>query len=214
MLVFSMQKFLIVDDHDIVRQGLKLLIKDFYPTVDIDEARDGDTAEICLKNESYSLVILDIQMPNTNSFELLDYIINLHPQTKVLVFSMSPEAIYGKRVIKAGAHGYLSKESSMDEVKKALQTIMNDRRYVSHKLLETLVDDDTNGKAANPFSRLSSREFEITTFLLAGLSVSEIAQRVHLQPSTVGTYKSRIFEKLNVSNVIELKELATIYNFS
>jgi two-component system, NarL family, invasion response regulator UvrY len=191
-----------------------LLIKDFYPTVDIDEARDGDTAEICLKNESYSLVILDIQMPNTNSFELLDYIINLHPQTKVLVFSMSPEAIYGKRVIKAGAHGYLSKESSMDEVKKALQTIMNDRRYVSHKLLETLVDDDTNGKAANPFSRLSSREFEITTFLLAGLSVSEIAQRVHLQPSTVGTYKSRIFEKLNVSNVIELKELATIYNFS
>jgi two-component system, NarL family, invasion response regulator UvrY len=209
-----MRKFLIVDDHDIVRQGLKLLIKEFYPAAEIDEARDGDTAEVCLKNESYSLVILDIQMPNTNSFELLDYIINLHPQTKVLVFSMSPEAIYGKRVIKAGAHGYLSKESSMEEVKKALQTIMDGRRYISNKLLETLVDDGTNGKVVNPFSRLSSREFEITTFLLAGQSVSEIAQTVHLQPSTVGTYKSRIFEKLNVSNLIELKELATIYNFS
>jgi two-component system, NarL family, invasion response regulator UvrY len=209
------QTFLIVDDHEVVRQGLKLLIKDFYLGAEIDEANDGKRAEVLLKSKSYSLVILDIQIPNTNSFELLEYIVNLHPQTKVLIFSMSPEALYSKRVITAGAHGYLSKESSMEEVRRAVETVLSDRNYISNQLLGTLIhESEDKKKDANPFSKLSQREFEITTFLLAGLTVSEIAQRVHLQSSTVGTYKARIFEKLNVANIIQLKELATIYNFS
>jgi two-component system, NarL family, invasion response regulator UvrY len=210
----DMKKFLIVDDHEIVRQGLKLLIKDFYPAFEIDEACDGISAEVSLKSNTYALIILDIQMPRTNSFELLEYIVNMHPETKVLIFSMSPETIYGKRVIGAGAHGYLSKEASIDEIKKALETVLSNRRYVSPQLLEIIMDEKVNGKTANPFSKLSAREFEITTFLLAGMSVSEVAQQAHLQPSTVGTYKARIFEKLNVSNLFQLKELASIYNFS
>ena len=210
----EMKKFLIVDDHEIVRQGLKLLIKDFYPAVELDEASDGVSAEASLKANAYALVILDIQMPKTNSFELLEYILNRHPETKVLIFSMSPETIYGKRVIGAGAHGYLSKEAPIEELKKALETVLANRRYVSSHLLEIIMDEKVNGKTANPFSKLSAREFEITTFLLAGMSVSEVAHQAHLQPSTVGTYKARIFEKLNVSNLFQLKELATIYNFS
>jgi two-component system, NarL family, invasion response regulator UvrY len=206
--------FLIVDDHEVVRQGLKLLIKDFYPGAEIDEANDEASAEMHLRKMCYSLVILDIQIPNTNSFELLEYIVNLHPQTKVLIFSMSPEALYGKRAITAGAHGYLSKESSMEEIRKAIENILENKTYISEQLIGNLVDEVLHKKITNPFSKLSQREFEITTFLLAGLTVSEIAKKVRLQRSTVGTYKARIFEKLNVANLIQLKELATIYNYS
>lgn len=208
-----MKSFLIIDDHEVVRQGLKLLINDFCPGVQIFEAKDGKTAEFLLKNHEFTLVILDLQIPDTNSFELLDYIVNIHPQTRILIFSMSPELLYGQRVISAGAHGYLSKDSSMEDVRKAIDTILSNRKYISEQLLDTILKEPKT-EQVNPFTKLSQREFEIATFLLAGLTVTEIAERVHLQPSTVGTYKFRIFEKLQVSNLLQLKELANIYKFS
>ncbi|MCU7551033.1 response regulator transcription factor [Chitinophagaceae bacterium LB-8] len=209
-----MKKFLIIDDHEIVRRGLKLLISDFYPDAQISEANDGNSAVQQLKENSFDLIILDVQMPNTNSFGLLEYMITRNPETKVLVFSMGSENLFGKRFIKSGAKGYLSKEAPIDEVKKAIETVLNGRKYISEQLIDTFLDEATGESQSNPFSKLSDREFVITSFLLSGLSLSEIANRLHLQPSTVGTYKSRIFEKLNISNLIQLKEIASLYNFS
>jgi two-component system invasion response regulator UvrY len=209
-----MKKFLIIDDHEIVRRGLKLLISDFYPDAQILEARDGDTTLEQLKQNSFDLIILDVQMPNTNSFGLLEYIITRYPDTKVLVFSMGSETLFGKRFIRSGAKGYLSKEAPIDEVKKAIETVLSGRRYISEQLMDEFLEEAAGEKKSNPFTQLSDREFEIASFLLAGLHISEIATRLHLQPSTVGTYKSRIFEKLNISNLIQLKEIASIYNFS
>lgn len=211
-----MEKFLIIDDHEIVRRGLKLLISDFYHGAQVFEAHDEKSTLDQLKKNYFNLIILDVQMPNTNSFGLLEYITKRYPEAKVLIFSMGSEALYGKRFIKSGAKGYLSKEASIDEVKKAIDTILNGRKYISEELKNVFIEEVTNEQKSDrdPFAQLSDREFEISSFLLAGLSLSEIATRLHLQPSTVGTYKSRIFEKLNVSNLIQLKELATVYNFS
>jgi two-component system, NarL family, invasion response regulator UvrY len=209
-----MNTFLIVDDHEIVRRGLKLLIADFYPDAQIYEAYDGDSTVAQLKKNNFTLVILDIQMPNTNSLGLLEYILTRFPKTKVLIFSMSSEMLYGKRFIKAGAKGYLSKEASVEEVKKAIETILRGHRYMSDALLDAFVGSATEEPQANPFTQLSDREFEITSLLLAGHSVSEIAAQLHLQPSTVGTYKARIFEKLKVANLLELRELANLYHFT
>jgi DNA-binding NarL/FixJ family response regulator len=126
---------------------------------------------------------------------------------------MGSQTLYGKSLIKAGAHGYLSKDAPMSEIQKAMATVLDGKKYISQELLAVLVDELANGEPTNPFLKLSQRETEMTTFLLQGLSVSEISSRVNLQTSTVGTYKSRIFEKLNVTNIIELKELAMLYHF-
>jgi two-component system invasion response regulator UvrY len=209
-----MKKFLIIDDHEIVRRGLKLLISDFYPDAEVLEAHEGNSAVEQLKRNRFDLIILDVQMPNTDSFGLLEYIITHNPDNKVLVFSMGSDTLFGKRFIKAGANGYLSKGAPIDEVKKAIERVLSGRKYISEQLMDAFLEEATGERYDNPFTQLSDREFVIASFLLAGLSISEIANRLHLQPSTVGTYKARIFEKLNISNLIQLKEIASIYNFS
>ena len=130
----------------------------------------------------------------------------------MLIFSMSSETIYAKRFLKAGAKGFLSKDSSLDEIKKAINLVLNNRRYVSDSLAEALAFSSASNSPENPFEKLSQREFEIASLLLGGQSVSDVSRALNLQTSTVGTHKSRIFEKLGIDNILELKELATSYN--
>jgi two-component system invasion response regulator UvrY len=125
---------------------------------------------------------------------------------------MSAENIYAKRFLKAGAKGFLSKDSSLDEIKKAFTLVLNNRKYISESFAEMLADDSFTGKPDNPFDKLSPREFEITKLLLTGQTISQISKTLNLQLSTVGTHKSRVFEKLSVTNILELKELANSYN--
>jgi two-component system, NarL family, invasion response regulator UvrY len=207
------KSFLLIDDHEIIRRGLNMLIMDFYPDAHVLEAHDGDSAIELLKKNSFDLIMFDVQMPNTNSFGLFEYIMNFYPQANVLVFSMGSEMLYGRRFIIAGAKGYLSKNASIDEVRKAIDSVLSGHKYISENLIDAFIGEPKKSHRGNPFSQLSDREFEITSLILSGLSVSEIGQQLHIQPSTVGTYKTRIFEKLNVSNVIQLKELASLYNF-
>lgn len=207
-----MKSILIVDDHEIVRSGLKMLITGFYPFVELNEAHNEASTVEMLKKQQFDLVILDIHMPNSNSIGLLEYIGKMFSTTKVLIFSMGSEVLYAKRFLQAGAKGYLSKDSSMGEVKLAIETILEGGKYISKNLMDILVDDVTTNKSSNPFDQLSSREFQIVTFLLDGLSITEISTVLNLQPSTVGTYKSRIFEKLKVGNLIELIDMANVYH--
>lgn len=208
-----MKNVLIIDDHASLRHGLRLLIMDFYPNTEIMEAQNEFEAIEILKKASFDLVLLDVQMPGSNSFDILNFIMGKHANTKVLVYSMGAETVYAKSFIKAGAHGYLSKNAPLQELRIALQTIVFGKKYISSELANSLVYDITNGEPSNPFLKLSPRETEITHFLLQGLSISEICTRVNLQPSTVGTYKSRILEKLGIINVIQLKEVASHYHF-
>lgn len=207
-----MKTILIVDDHEIVRSGLKMLINGFYPFVELQEAHNEESTVEILKKNQFDLVILDMHMPNSNSIGLLEYIGKMFPSTKVLIFSMGSEVLYAKRFLQAGAKGYLAKDSSIGEVKIAIETILEGGKYISKNLMDILVDDVTTNKSTNPFDQLSSREFQIASFLLDGLSITEISTLLNLQPSTVGTYKGRIFEKLKVSNLIELIDMANVYH--
>jgi len=207
-----MKKFLIVDDHVIVRSGIKFLLSEVYKLAEIHEASDGDSATEKLKEHQFDLIMLDIQMPKTDTFGLMEYIHIKYPKARVLVFSVSAENTYARRFMKAGAYGFVSKESPLEEIIKAINLVLNDRKYISESLAYKIAEDSFAGRSDNPFNKLSPREFEIVALLLSGQTVSDISESLNIQTSTVGTHKARLFEKLSITNILELKELATAYN--
>jgi two-component system invasion response regulator UvrY len=206
-----MNKFLLIDDHVVVRSGIKALLLEIFKPCEIFEASDGESAVEQLKQRTYDLVIMDIQMPSTDAFGLMEYMRISHHDAKVLIFSMSAENIYAKRFLKAGAKGFVSKESSLEEIKKAITLVLDNKRYISEAMIDILAEGSSADAAKNPFQSLSARELEITSLLLSGDTLSEIARSLHIQVSTAGTHKSRLFEKLGVTNVLELKEMADFY---
>ncbi len=207
-----MKKFLLVDDHVVVRSGIKILLSDIYRPSEIYEAVDGETAVIKLKERAYDLIIMDIRMPNTDTLGLMEYIHISYPLSKVLMFSMSAENIHAKRFMKSGAYGFISKDAPLDEITRAVSMILNGKKYISESFAEKLAEDTFSGKTGNPFNELSPREFEIVSLLLEGKTVTDISHQLNIQTSTVGTHKARLFEKLGVENILELKEMASSYN--
>jgi two-component system invasion response regulator UvrY len=206
-----MKKFLLIDDHFVVRSGMKGLLSGIYINCEIHEAENaGETLEK-LKTNEYDMILMDVQIPNNDMIGLMEFIHVKYPQAKVLIFSMTTENIYARRFLKAGAKGFLSKEGSQEEIIKAINLVLNDRKYISDSLGQMLAEETFSGKSVNPFEQLTSREFEITSLLLSGNSQTDIAKSLNLEPSTIGTHKTRIFNKLNVSNLMELKELEASY---
>lgn len=205
-------KFLIVDDHEIVRAGIKLLLNGIYQPTEIHEARDGESTLRMIDANRYELIILDIQMPNTDTFLLMEYIHARYPETRVLIFSIGIEHIYAKRFLRAGAMGFVSKESPLEELTRAINLVLNNRKYISESLLDILAEEAGPALTVNPFDRLSPREMEIVSLLLAGHTRTTISKMLKLESSTVGTYKARIFDKLGVKNILELKEMYDSFN--
>jgi two-component system invasion response regulator UvrY len=206
-----MKKFLLIDDHFVVRSGTKSLLSELYKPCEVDEAENSEAAIAHLKKNEYDLIIMDVNVPKNDMLGLMDYIHTRYPLAKVLIFSMSAENLYAKRFLKAGAKGFLSKDSSAEETIKAVNLVMNNRKYISENLAQQLADDSVNGSTSNPFDKLSAREFEIASMLLNGQQLNAISKSLGLQPSTVGTHKAKLFAKLDVSNLIQLKELAAAY---
>lgn len=206
-----MKTFLIVDDHVAIRSGLQKFISETFKPCMVEEANDGDSATEKLKQHTYDLVMMDIQMPNTDTLSLVEFI-HIKYGSKVLMYSMNSESIYAKRFLKVGAVGFLSKNAPLEEVKKAITLVLSGRKYISDSLAALLMENSISNASGNPFDSLSSREFEIATLLLAGQTVSDISNTLNLQISTIGTHKARMFTKLNVTNLLELKELANSYN--
>lgn len=206
-----MKKFLLVDDHVVVRSGIKVLLSEIYKPAEIHEAFDGESTLEKLRGYSYDLIMLDIQMPNTDTLGLMKIIHQDYPTARVLIFSMSAENIYAKRFMKAGAYGFISKESPLEEITRAINLILNDRRYISESLIDKLAEDSLSGNPGNPFDKLSPKEFEIVSLLLSGKTLTDISHTLNIHTSTTGTHKARLFEKLGVSNVLELNELAKLY---
>jgi two-component system invasion response regulator UvrY len=208
-----MPDILLVDDHSIVRTGLKLLIQDFLAHSNIDEAYDGDSALNKIKQKDYDLVVMDVNMPNTDSFGTLQTILTLNPSIRIIMFSMNAEEVFAKRYLKMGVMGYLRKDAPNDEIEKALTTVLNNKTYVSPELTQKLLSAlNPKHEPENPFDKLSPREFEIVQHLAQGDSVAEISKKLNLHTSTVGTHKARIFEKLHCHNIIDLTNLAKVYN--
>jgi len=206
-----MNRVLIADDHDIVRFGLTMMIQDTFPGCKPDEAWDAQSVMALMRQKEYPLLLLDLVMPDTDPNALLHHIRNFHPGTRVLILSMNDEALYGARFIHLGAHGYIKKDAPKDEIRKAIHTVLAGKKYVSQQLGEALVQESLDGKRANPFERLSAREFQVAMHLVQGYSQKQISEMLQVQYGTVNTLKQRLFEKLNIEHHKDLTELSLLY---
>jgi DNA-binding NarL/FixJ family response regulator len=206
-----MKRILIADDHEIVRFGLTMMLRESFPDYVIDESWDMESVMTLMKDNPYALVLLDIVMPNTDPTVLLHHIKNFHTQTKVLVLSMNEDMLYGARSIQQGAHGYLKKDAPKGEIVRAIHMILAGRKYLSPDVADTLLQNAIAGKPVSPFERLSAREFQIAMYLVQDYTQSQISEMLQVQYGTVNTFKQRLYQKLNIEHHKELTELASIY---
>lgn len=209
-----MKNFLLIDDHEIVRSGVKTVLLELFKPCEIFEASNEKEALEQYKARKYDLIIMDVQMPDTDSAGLLKNIKIKNPDAKVLVFSMSAENLYAKRFMKLGAMGFVTKNSGLSELIKAINLALNNRKYISEAFAEILAGEAGDEKSSNPFESLSSREFEIVSLIIHGKSLNEISDLLSIHSSTVSTHKSRLLEKLGVKNLPELLELARAFNLN
>lgn len=206
-------KFLMADDHMIVRRGLQNLIHDQFRSSIIREAASIKELLQILEEWVPDLLILDLQMTDGSALDHLERICKQHPEMRVLVYSMRSEAVYAQRVMALGSVGYLSKESSEDEVVRAIRRVLQGLEYMSRRTEMQIMEKDPD-VIRDPFSQLSDREIAVMEDLLEGKGVKEISARLGVQPTTVATYKARLFDKLGVSNLIDLQNLVLVHRQS
>ncbi len=199
-----MINILIVDDHVIVREGLKQILVDTPDMVVTDEAKNGEEALSKALGSDFDVVVLDIALPDKSGLEVLRQIRDRKPKLPVLMLSMYPEDQFALRALKAGASGYLNKESAPEELINALRKASNGAKYISDTLLEEIADtlDFTTERPAQEI--LSDREFQVLCLIASGKSVKEIAGKLEINIKTVSTYRLRILEKLRMKNNSEL----------
>ena len=198
------ERILVADDHGIVRYGLSLMLRKIRPNSVIEEAADyAKVIEMAQKNP-YDLYILDVTMPNGSFMHTYSLLKMISAHCKILVFSSLDEEVYAMRYIESGADGFLNKLASEDEMKLALEKIFSNGKYVSNAVKDSLVFYKANKGKARPLDQLSNREIAIANMLVRGKSLKEISQELHLHVSTVSTYKTRIFEKLQIQNIPDL----------
>jgi two-component system invasion response regulator UvrY len=205
-------RILIADDHTIVRAGLKLVAKEVCPSAVFDEAHNGDEAISLAKENDYALIILDINMPDTDSISLISNLLAYRQDSKILIFSMNSEELYAKRYFKLGVLGYLNKESGAAEIRRAMLSVLEGKTYTSPGFKELQNNDTTPDKTDNPFEQLSDREMQIAKYFLQGYSYADIQKILNLHTSTIGTHKTRLFGKLKIKSLFDLSELAKLYH--
>lgn len=199
-----MIRILITDDHAVVRRGLKEIVMHEVPGAVCSEADDAQQVLVQVQSQVWDLVILDINMPGRSGIEVLRDLKRMHPRLPVLVLSVHPEGQYGKRLLKAGASGYMNKDVAPDELIKAIRRVLAGGRYVSSTLAEKLAQD-LNEDAGRPLHEtLSDREFEVLRMIASGKTVSAIGEDLHLSVATVSTYRARILLKMNMTTTAEL----------
>jgi len=203
-----MIKVFIVDDHEIIRQGLKMILKEAPDLTVVGEAQDGTEAIRKIKNTEIDIVLLDMNMPGRSGIELIGDIKSLKPKIHILVLSIHPEDKFALRTLKAGASGYLCKDTALEELVIAIRKIHTKGRYISTTLAEQLAFDIIPEVETPLHNQLSSRENEILVKIASGMKVKDIANELGLSISTVFTYRLRIFEKLNIKNNVELTHYA------
>jgi two-component system, NarL family, invasion response regulator UvrY len=196
-------KVLIADDHPIVRTGIVQLLRDAFPKIETEEVSSGLDATKKISQEKWDLIILDISMPGRNGIDVLKQVRLSGVKTPILILSMQAEEHYALRTLKAGASGYVSKESAGDELVKAVEKVMKGKKYLSPRVSEILADN--LGEVPEiVHEKLSDREMEVMMLISAGKTISDIAIELKLSVSTISTYRLRILEKLHLQNNAEI----------
>ncbi|HWR57637.1 MAG TPA: response regulator transcription factor [Thermodesulfovibrionales bacterium] len=199
-----MIRILIADDHSIVRKGLKQIISETQDMVVADEAGDGQEVLNKVRKNSFDMVLLDISMPGRSGLDILRELKAEKPKLPILVLSMYPEEQYAVRVLRAGASGYLTKESAPDELIAAIRKVSLGKKYVTPSLAERLALDLDMDSNKPLHETLSDREYQVLCLISSGKTVGDIAEKLSLSTKTISTYRARILEKMNMKNNAEL----------
>jgi two-component system invasion response regulator UvrY len=206
-----MIRLLIVDDHELVRVGLRQILAD-YPAIEIvGEAGNGETAIRLNHHLKPDVALLDIRMPGLSGLELTTRLKQAHPSLAILILTVHEAAPYPERLMEAGASGYLTKGCPVTEMVQAIRTVARGGRHIGSTVAQQMALGMLPGSEATPFESLSTREMEVLLMLAEGRRVAEIAAVMHLSPKTVATYKYRIFDKLEARNDVEMTRMAMRY---
>lgn len=203
---------LVVDDHDLIRMGICKLLAEVPGITVIGQAASGEEAIIRVRELSPDIVFMDVRMPGMGGLEATERILSLYPSTRVIVVSAFNDDFYPASLLKAGACGYITKKADSDQIKAAVETALGGGVYVNPELAQMMVANGMkSGGKTSPLSRLSQRELQIAALITSGIRARDVAKTLFVSPKTINTYKYRIYEKLGVSNDVELTLAAVKY---
>jgi two-component system invasion response regulator UvrY len=199
---------LVVDDHELVRSGMRRLLEDNSLIGNISEASSGEEAVSLARQHHFDIVLMDISLPGISGLQASELLLKKAPDTRIVIVTGKLEGVLIRKLLNCGVRGYITKGSSADDIDKAIRQVINGEQYLSPDVAQQFVMDMLNGDDSNPFDRLTSREFEIIMLLLDGKRNRIIADSLHISEKTVSTHRTRAFEKLHVTTTAELVRLA------
>ena len=199
-----MIRLLIADDHQILREGLKHVVAQSRDIRVLGEAEDGESAIALCSKVDADVLLLDVSMPGPGVLDIIKTLKRLRPKLGILVLSVHPERHYARRVLMAGADGYLTKNQSSEALAPAIRQVHSGRKFLTQSLAQELAVDLARGRSGQLHETLSNREYQVFLQLGAGKGVDEIARQLKLSPKTVRTYRSRILEKTNLKSTAEI----------
>jgi len=199
-----MLRILIADDHAIIRKGLKQILLEEYPSAIIEEVNDAEGVIKKTISDEWDIIICDLSMPGRSGLDVVQQVKQNFPKLPVLILSIHPEEQYAIRVLRAGAAGYLSKDAATEELVKAVQRVLQGRKYFSSAIAEKMASELDQDTSKPPHEVLSDREFDVFKMLASGKTVSEIAEQLALSITTVSTYRARILVKMNMKTNAEM----------
>ncbi|MDQ8039577.1 MAG: UvrY/SirA/GacA family response regulator transcription factor [Rickettsiella sp.] len=207
----------LVDDHELVRTGMKRLLGDAPDIKVIGEAGDGEEAIKLIERTKPDVVLMDLNMPGINGSGLngLDVtrkLIRSNPKLKIIVVTVCKEGPFPERLVRAGASGYVTKNTNMDELIAAIRKVVKGQIYITPEIAQSMALRQVSDASKSPFSKLSERELQVMYMVTQGIKVNDVANKLFLSPKTVNTYRYRLFEKLGVHNDVELTHLAIRYS--
>jgi two-component system, NarL family, invasion response regulator UvrY len=204
MIGTELVKILVIDDHEIVRRGVKQILEENFLLVQVGEADSGQKGIAAVRQEPWDLAIVDISLPDQSGLELLCELHSAAPRLPLMVLSLHPEEQYAVRAFRAGAMAYLTKQTAPEELARAVKQVLTGRRYVTASLGERMAGSLSKNPSGPVHHTLSERELEVLILLAQGQSVKNVAQSLALSIKTVSTYRARLLDKLQLTTTAEL----------
>ncbi|MGA2624955.1 MAG: response regulator transcription factor [Bacteroidota bacterium] len=199
-----MRNILLIDDHAVMREGIKQILEDEFRKVTFGEAGNAGEALDLVSRQKWDVVILDIVLPGRSGFDVLKEIRRVNPKLPILVYSMHAEDEFAIRALRSGASGYLPKSDVPEQLVKAIRQLLEGRKYIGESLAERLASELDGQADKLPHSRLSNREYQIMLMLASGKTISQIAEEMSLSIKTISTYRTRMLEKMEMKSIAEV----------
>ncbi|MDT8404019.1 UvrY/SirA/GacA family response regulator transcription factor [Sulfuriflexus sp.] len=201
-------RVLLVDDHELVRTGIRRLLEDFDGIEIMAEAENGEEAVSLVRKDKPDVILMDVNMPGIGGLEATRKLLQIHDDMKIIVVTIHVEEPFPSRLLKAGASGYLTKGCAINEIVEAIRTVHKGKRFIGSDVAQQLAMSILPGNDKSPFETLSQRELQVMLMVTQGQRIQEIAEKLCLSPKTVSTYRYRLFDKLDVKSDVELTHLA------